>query len=165
MKKTPTKTAKTPAPAPKSVPAAPATAPKAAKKPAAAKAAPAKTTVKEPAAKKTTPSRVAAAISLINKTDPVPVAVAVVATPVQTVITAKYDVGFGNTLYVRGEGPGLSWEKGIALANAGEDLWTLTLPESSKPVTFKVLVNDSAWSSGDDFLVESGGTITVVPLF
>jgi hypothetical protein len=29
-----------------------------------------------------------------------------------TTIEAKIDVGFGNNLFVRGEGPGLSWEKG-----------------------------------------------------
>lgn len=32
---------------------------------------------------------------------------------VTTKIVALIDVGFGNTLYIRGEGPGLSWEKGI----------------------------------------------------
>ena len=157
MKKTSSKTAKTPAPAPKST--APAKPAKAVKAPAA------KSAPKEPVAKKTTPSRVAAAVNSINKLDPVPLAVSVVSTPVQTVITAKFDVGFGNTLFLRGEGPGLSWDKGIALSNAGEDLWTLILPESSKPVAFKVLVNDNAWSTGEDYLVESGGTITIVPSF
>src|SRR5579872_5239985 len=30
-------------------------------------------------------------------------------------IEAKIDVGFGNTLYLRGEGPGLSWTQGVPL--------------------------------------------------
>jgi hypothetical protein len=157
MKKTPTKTAKTPTPAPKSTVPAKAKAPK---QPAPKAAAP-----KEPAPKKTTPSRVAAAVKTIHKTDPAPVMAAAIAAPSKTLITAKFDVGFGNTLFIRGVGPGLSWEKGVALSNSGEDLWTLILPESAQPVSFKVLVNDETWSSGEDYLVESGATITVVPTF
>src|SRR5688572_5617630 len=32
--------------------------------------------------------------------------------PVVTTITARVDVGFGNALFLRGEGAGLSWNKG-----------------------------------------------------
>ncbi len=44
-----------------------------------------------------------------------------------TVINAKVDVGFGNSLFVRGEGPGLSWSKGLPMTNVGSELWTLSL--------------------------------------
>ena len=159
MKKTPTKTAKTPAPAPK--PTATAKAAKAPKESTAKVTAP-----KSVAPKKAPASRVAAAAAkALSKADPAPVVATIVSVPVKTVITAKFDVGFGNTLFIRGVGPGLSWEQGIPLSNAGEDLWTVTLSGASDPVAFKVLVNDENWSSGDDFLVESGATITVVPTF
>ena len=40
---------------------------------------------------------------------------------VVTTITALVDVGFGNTLYLRGEGPGLSWEKGVPMKCVTDD--------------------------------------------
>jgi hypothetical protein len=84
---------------------------------------------------------------------------------VSTSISAKVDVGFGNTLYLRGVGPGLSWDTGVALTNAGEDSWTITLPESARPVTFKFLINDVTWSTGEDYVVESGSTTSFTPTF
>lgn len=82
-----------------------------------------------------------------------------------TVINAKVDVGFGNSLFVRGEGPGLSWSKGLPMTNVGSELWTLSLARSAKPVVFKFLLNDETWSSGADYQAESGTELTVSPAF
>lgn len=82
-----------------------------------------------------------------------------------TKIVAKIDVGFGNTLFIRGEGPGLSWEKGIPLDCVADDQWSLTLAETSRPVVFKFLVNDLTWSVGDDFIVQPGAVIEITPVF
>src|SRR4030095_613806 len=32
-----------------------------------------------------------------------------------TILEAKIDVGYGNTLFIRGEGPGLSWAQGTPM--------------------------------------------------
>lgn len=85
------------------------------------------------------------------------------ATP--TKIVAKIDVGFGNTLFIRGEGPGLSWEKGIPLDCVADDQWALSVGETSRPVVFKFLVNDLTWSVGEDYIVQPGATIELVPVF
>ena len=146
MKKT-TKTAKTPTPAPKKTAPAPApkaAAPAAAKKKAAAPAAPKKAGA---------PKVVASAVA------PAP------AEPSRTFITAKIDIGFGNALYLRGEGPGLSWDKGTLLECTGDDTWAITLTGATRPVVFKFLVNDLSWSSGPDFLVEAGSTSVITPSF
>ena len=82
-----------------------------------------------------------------------------------TKITAQFDVGFGNTLYVRGEGPGLSWDRGLAMDCVSDDEWTITLSDATVPVTFKVLLNDITWCVGNDYVVEAGGTTVVVPSF
>ena len=37
------------------------------------------------------------------------------AEPPVTFISAKFDVGFGQHLYLRGAGPGLSWQQGLAM--------------------------------------------------
>lgn len=85
--------------------------------------------------------------------------------PPATLITAKVDLGFGNHLYLRGEGPGLNWNTGIAMDCIAHDQWTATLQNATKPVTFKVLVNDVTWSQGNDFVVEAGQSTTITPKF
>lgn len=128
---------------------------KAAKAPATAKSAPAKKAsakiVKKPAA---APVKRAAA----------PAVKASSAKAAPTVITALIDVGFGNTLYVRGEGPGLSWNVGVPLECAADDKWTISLP-GGKSVLFKLLINDISWSIGPDYVAASGEKVAVAPNF
>jgi hypothetical protein len=85
--------------------------------------------------------------------------------PVVTAITAKIDVGFGNALYVRGEGPGLNWTQGVPMTCIGDDAWSITLGESARGYTLKFLINDSVWSVGPDFNVASGQVVTYSPGF
>jgi hypothetical protein len=87
------------------------------------------------------------------------------AEPPATFITAQIDIGFGNHLYIRGEGPGLSWDHGLAMDCTGNTLWTSTVKNASAPVIFKVLVNDLTWNTGPDYVVEPGQSITVNPAF
>lgn len=82
-----------------------------------------------------------------------------------TKIVALIDVGFGNALYVRGEGPGLSWEKGVPLDCVADDQWSLSLSEASRPVVFKFLINDLTWSIGDDYVAQPGGSVELTPVF
>lgn len=84
---------------------------------------------------------------------------------VKTTISARIDVGFGNALFVRGEGPGLSWEKGLAMENVENDLWRVVLAESARSYTFKFLINDTTWSAGPDFTAACGTSVTVTPEF
>lgn len=85
--------------------------------------------------------------------------------PPATFISAKIDIGFGNHLYIRGEGPGLSWDRGLAMDCVGAGLWTITVKQAAVPVVFKLLVNDLTWSEGADFLAEPGQSITIIPAF
>lgn len=124
-------------------------APKSAAKPAgkvAVKSAPA---TKAPAKKTATPTKKKA----------------VMAEPPATFISAQIDIGFGNHLTLRGEGPGLSWDRGLVMDNVGHSLWTASIAKAAKPVVFKVLVNDLTWNTGDDYVVEPGQSITVHPTF
>ncbi|MFT3870479.1 MAG: hypothetical protein QM715_18680 [Nibricoccus sp.] len=123
-----------------------------------------KTATTAPKTPKTTAKKVAAPVA----TAPVVAAPAVKAAPspkVATKIVANIDVGFGNTLYIRGEGPGLNWEKGIPLDCVADDQWSLTLSETARPVVFKFLINDLTWSIGDDYLVQPGSTAELTPVF
>jgi hypothetical protein len=82
-----------------------------------------------------------------------------------TVITAKIDVGYGNTLYLRGDGPGLSWNKGVALTCTADTVWTISLPGATRAVTCKFLVNDATWSRGEDYTVPAGTAVELTPAF
>jgi len=82
-----------------------------------------------------------------------------------TIISAQVDVGFGNTLYIRGTGPGLSWEKGMPLDCVDDDKWSISLSNVVKPVVFKFLVNDLTWSTSDDYTIQPGDSGVFTPIF
>ena len=94
-----------------------------------------------------------------------PIVKAVAPAKVHTKIIARADVGFGNTLYIRGEGPGLTWSHGVPMACVASDQWEITLGESAHPISFKVLINDQTWCTGADAVVASGSTTTITPEF
>jgi hypothetical protein len=94
-----------------------------------------------------------------------PAVKAVAPKPVKTVITAKIDIGFGNALFIRGEGAGLSWDRGLALDCVADDLWSISLGESARPIVFKFLVNDLSWSAGEDCVVVPGSSASFEPTF
>ncbi|MSU49164.1 MAG: hypothetical protein EXS37_08795 [Opitutus sp.] len=51
-------------------------------------------------------------------------------------------IGIGNRLYIRGEGPGLSWEKGVPLQFVSIGKWRWETNEANAPVNFKLYKND-----------------------
>jgi hypothetical protein len=79
-------------------------------------------------------------------------------------IEAKIDVGFGNNLFVRGQGEGLSWERGIPLENVDSQTWRLIVPAKDK-VQFKLLINDAVWCKGEDLIAAPGKKVEVTPAF
>lgn len=100
----------------------------------------------------------------VRKATPVPAA-RVAPTAVVTTISANIDVGFGNSLFVRGEGSGLNWEKGVRMNCVADDRWALTLGESARPFVFKFLINDEVWCTGEDYTLAPGSSITLEPTF
>lgn len=83
----------------------------------------------------------------------------------KTRIIIHYDVGFPNSLYIRGEGSELSWEKGLLLKNVKSDEW---IWETTKPFTtcqFKILINDSEYELGENHLLTYGASVHYTPKF
>jgi len=81
-----------------------------------------------------------------------------------TTIEARVDVGFGNQLFVRGQGAGLSWDHGVPLKNVDAHTWQLSVPATDK-VTFKLLLNDCIWAQGADVVAAPGQKVEVAPSF
>lgn len=82
-----------------------------------------------------------------------------------TKVTVKYDVGFNNAIYIRGEGGDLSWKKGKALKNTGSDIWVWETDKPFNVLEFKVLINDERYESGENHRLEGGGNIQYTPSF
>ena len=84
---------------------------------------------------------------------------------VKTSIIARVDVGFGNQLYIRGSGAGLSWDKGLALVNVSSYEWAFASTHAKGDVTFKFLINDEIWAEGENITVAKGGSSISSPVF
>jgi hypothetical protein len=84
---------------------------------------------------------------------------------VKTSIVARVDVGFGNQLYVRGSGAGLSWDKGLPLDNVSSYEWAFASTQAKSDVTFKFLINDEIWAEGENITVAKGGSSISSPVF
>lgn len=82
-----------------------------------------------------------------------------------TKIVVQYDVGFNNQLFIRGEGPSLSWDKGSVLKNVKPNEWVWESDADFKTCEFKVLINDQVYESGDNHSCKKGTTFSYTPVF
>lgn len=81
-----------------------------------------------------------------------------------TKVVAKVDVGWGHSLYIRGEGPGLSWNKGVLMVSKGANEWTWA-GNAKSDFDCKFLINDEHWSSGENLLAKANKTSISTPVF
>ena len=72
-----------------------------------------------------------------------------------TRLTVVSYIGIGNKLYLRGDGPGLSWDKGVPLQFVSIGRWRWETGDATAPVTCKVYKNDK--------LEAPLGTLTLAP--
>lgn len=80
-------------------------------------------------------------------------------------ILAKADIGFGNQMFIRGEGPGLSWDHGALMECKDANQWHWSTEDAEESFAFKVLINDQLWAHGENDTVEPGQTKTIQPTF
>lgn len=83
----------------------------------------------------------------------------------KTRIIIKYDVGFNNSLTLRGKGANLSWEKGIPLKNIKADEWVWETDTPFTSCEFKVLINDKHYEVGNNHTLICGARIQYTPKF
>lgn len=81
-----------------------------------------------------------------------------------TTIDVKLDVGFGNAVFLRGHGGGLTWERGLPLVCVDSKTWRWS-GVAKDPITFKLLINDKIWSAGNDLMIAPGQKLEVAPEF
>lgn len=73
-----------------------------------------------------------------------------------TRLVATAYIGIGNKLFIRGSGPGLSWDKGVPLQFVSIGKWRWETPDATAPVTAKLYKNDQIECTGL-------GTLTLKP--
>ena len=83
----------------------------------------------------------------------------------KTTIAARVDVGFGNNLYIRGEGAGLSWDVGILMRNLSPYEWAWESKYSDEPIEYKLLINDELWANGGNQFAQPDETAITAPTF
>lgn len=81
-------------------------------------------------------------------------------------VIVRFDVGFSNRLYIRGQGNGLNWQKGQEMENVGPDRWRwIAKNPTTGPCEFKVLINDSRYETGSNHRLNQGEKAEYTPHF
>jgi hypothetical protein len=83
----------------------------------------------------------------------------------ETSITATAYVGIGNKLYLRGEGAGLSWEKGTPLQFLAIGKWGWSTSETDQPISCHLYKNDEEPALDGKVTVQPGEKVELSPRF
>ena len=87
-------------------------------------------------------------------------------TPTITTVRVHYDVGYGNSMSIRGSDYPLWWDEGREMRNTDTDVWEFEIERiESGTFEYKLLINDSTWSNGDNYEVTAGSTVDIYPTF
>lgn len=70
-----------------------------------------------------------------------------------TRILVHFDAGFGNQLYIRGQGGELSWDQGLIMQNVAGNLWVWET-STTDDLEFKILINDTVWEYGENHFID-----------
>ena len=84
-----------------------------------------------------------------------------------TPIRVHYNVGPGNRSTVRGDTDPIQWDRGIDARNTAADVWQVQLERITTGQTFqfKPLINDTTYSTGDNYVGTGGQTLDICPAF
>jgi hypothetical protein len=82
-----------------------------------------------------------------------------------TSLVATAYIGIGNKLYLRGDGPGLSWERGVPMQFLAIGKWGWTTTEAAVPVSCRVYRNDDTPMLEADIVIDPGTKSEITPKF
>jgi len=82
-----------------------------------------------------------------------------------TTVVANVMIGIGNKPYLRGEGPGLSWEEGVAMNFIEIGKWAWSPPRKNASLTVQVYRNDQDPDQGGKVEIRPGEKIEITPEF
>jgi hypothetical protein len=82
-----------------------------------------------------------------------------------TAVVANVMIGIGNKPYLRGEGPGLSWEEGVAMNFIEIGKWAWSPPRKNASLTVQLFRNDNDPDQSGKIEVKAGEKIEITPDF
>ena len=82
-----------------------------------------------------------------------------------TTLHADVMIGIGNKPYLRGNGAGLSFAKGVPMDFLEIGKWQWTTKSLKKTLTCKIYKNDQIPATGDTFTIKPGQTLQINPSF
>lgn len=84
-----------------------------------------------------------------------------------TKIRVHYNTGLGNSIAIRGDTYPFRWTSGRGARNVASDVWEFELERipAGQSFQFKPLINDTAWSTGSNYVGTGGSTIDIYPTF
>ena len=82
-----------------------------------------------------------------------------------TTVVANVMIGIGNKPYLRGEGPGLTWEEGVAMNFIEIGKWAWSPPRKNASLTVQVYRNDQDPDQGGKVEIRPGEKIEITPEF
>jgi len=82
-----------------------------------------------------------------------------------TRLLATAYIGIGNKLFIRGEGPGLSWDKGVPMQFVSIGKWGWATHDAATPVRCKLYKNDETAALSGEVTLEPGKHVEVTALF
>ena len=85
----------------------------------------------------------------------------------QTPIRVHYNVGMGNRITARGDTDPFRWDTGLEAQYAEADVWELQLERvpAGQTFQFKPLINDTTYSTGENYVGTGGQTLDIYPAF
>ena len=82
-----------------------------------------------------------------------------------TSLLANIVIGIGNKPYLRGEGGGLSWKKGIPMNFKEIGQWQWQSPNDQDTITCQIYKNDQTPSQGEKIILQPGQNLEINPVF
>jgi hypothetical protein len=74
-------------------------------------------------------------------------------------------IGIGNKLFIRGDGPGLSWDKGVPMQFVSIGKWGWASHDITAPIACKLYKNDETAALSGEVLLEPGKHVELTALF
>jgi hypothetical protein len=82
-----------------------------------------------------------------------------------TRLLATAYIGIGNKLFIRGEGPGLSWNKGVPMQFVSIGKWGWATNDATAPVRCELYKNDETAALTGEVVLDPGKHIEITALF
>ena len=82
-----------------------------------------------------------------------------------TRLLATAYIGIGNKLFIRGDGPGLSWDKGVPMQFVSIGKWGWATDDATAPIACKLYKNDETAALSGEIFLEPGKHVEITAIF